>query len=123
MKFTLVESEIQQAIQDFVAKMITLKPGASIKVEVKATRGSDGVTADVDVSMAPAVSAIVPEKPPVLAPATKPEPEVKTEEQLPLPETSTEEPTPPNENAPVQGDNPFAEPGAEAGVAGKSIFG
>lgn len=64
MKFVLVEAEIKQAIQDYAAKLITLAPGATVDVEVKATRGADGVTAEIDVAMVG---------------AAKPKPQVATE--------------------------------------------
>lgn len=53
MKFVLVEAEIKQAIHEYVSKLITVAPGATIEIDMKATRGADGVTAEIDVALAP----------------------------------------------------------------------
>lgn len=128
MKFVLVEAEIKQAIQEYVSKLITVAPGATIDIDVKATRGADGVTAEIDVALA---GSHVPSAP-VQAPVVKTTPapvEVKAEptpaptpvepvpEQLATATAPTEEPELPNDD-----DVPLDETPAEP-VAGKSIFG
>lgn len=122
MKFTLVEAEIKQALKDYAAKLITVAPGATIDIEVKATRGADGVTAEIDVALpgaetapvapvqtarvaAPVAPVVVPEQPKAEvigqtppAPVEEPEPQLENDDDVPL------------------------EP-VEPSVAGKSIFG
>lgn len=135
MKFVLVEAEIKQAIQEYVSKLITVAPGATIDIDVKATRGADGVTAEIDVALAgahvptpvatpvkatPAVqpAAVAPAvvEPAPVAPVAEPVPE-----QLATATAPAQEPELPNDDdAPLEpgNDAPPAEP-----IAGKSIFG
>lgn len=126
MKFTLVEAEIKQALQDYAGKLLTLAPGATIDIEVKATRGTDGVTAEIDVTL-PGTTPAAPVQAPVVK--TTPAPvEVKPE---PTPAPAVVEPVPeqlatataPSEEPPLPNDDDgaFDETPAEP-VAGKSIF-
>lgn len=50
MKITLVESEIREAIQAYVLGHFNIKEGMQISMEFTATRGSDGLTASIDIS-------------------------------------------------------------------------
>lgn len=137
MKFTLVQSEIEQAIQDYIGKVITVKDGATVTVDLKNTRGTDGITAEVDVSLAPltgvasapaapvkreAAPAPAAAKPVANTPAPAPEvaeptPEVIGQASV-APEVAPQEPTiPDDEQAPFE--NEEVAPAAP----GKSIFG
>lgn len=145
MKFVLVEEEIKQAIKEYAAKLITVAPGATVIVDVKNTRGADGVTAEIDVSLiaagvtaavapvdtpvkreaAPAPAAAQPAEPtpaepaPAVIPQQPPvEPEVPVAAPIgQAPDTAPQEPTiPDDEQAPLEGEG-------VAPTAGKSIFG
>ncbi|AEJ81596.1 gp077 [Erwinia phage vB_EamP-S6] len=110
MKFVLVEAEIKQAIQEYAAKLITLAPGTTIEVEVKATRGTDGVTAEIDVALTGALQVAAPAAP-VQTPRTA---EVKPAAEKPAPAPA---PTPAPTPAPAASAAP-QEPKAE--VIGQS---
>ncbi len=136
MKFVLVEAEIKQAIQEYAAKLITLAPGTSIEVEVKATRGTDGVTAEIDVALTggtvqvaapvapaapvkreavvkPAVEQPAPTPAPTAAPAVAPqEPKAEVIGQA---QAETQEPEIPEDDEALNAE--------AAPTAGKSIFG
>lgn len=136
MKFTLVQSEIEQAIQDYIGKVITVKDGATVTVDLKNTRGTDGITAEVDVSLSPltggTVAPVAPVKreaapapaaaqpaeptPAVIPPQPPVEPETPVAETIgQAPDTAPQEPIiPDDEQAPLE---------PEAPTAGKSIFG
>ena len=136
MKFTLVQSEIEQAIQDYIGKVITVKDGATVTVDLKNTRGTDGITAEVDVSLSPltgsTVAPVAPVKreaapapaaaqpaeltPAVIPPQPPVEPEIPVAETIgQAPDTAPQEPIiPDDEQAPLE---------PEAPTAGKSIFG
>jgi len=144
MKFVLVEEEIKQAIKEYVAKLITVAPGVAIEVDVKNTRGADGVTAEIDVSLVGATSigqqkydpAVAPAqqvkreaapapaaaKPAPVAPPVEPEvptqPEPETIGQPPVVEPEPEIPEEPD----ALEEEPLTEPEAPP-AAGKSIFG
>lgn len=51
MRITLVQAEIEEAIQEHVLKHIQLKPGQQITIDFKSTRGVDGATAEIDISV------------------------------------------------------------------------
>ncbi len=139
MKFTLVQSEIEQAIQDYIGKVITVKDGATVTVDLKNTRGTDGITAEVDVSLAPltgvASAPVAPVKreaapapaaaKPVAdtpAPAQAPEVAEPTPEvigQAPVaPVDAPQEPTIPDDEP-----APFENVEVAPAAPGKSIFG
>lgn len=140
MKFVLVEAEIKQAIQEYAAKLISVAPGATVEVEVKATRGADGVTAEIDVALAPSVSAglvsTAPVKPEVIPVPEEVPPTVVATSQttVDIPTVSTTvaaEPVPEQLATatapvaePVLPDNEAAPLETEvAATTGKSIFG
>lgn len=50
MKITLDETEIKQAVRDYVNNQVDVKPGQSIEIDFTAGRGSNGLTATVDIS-------------------------------------------------------------------------
>lgn len=85
MQITLIQSEIEQALTDYIHSQINVKEGQKITIELKATRGAEGTTAVIDiVAEKPAAKAEPVVKPQVLTntptkPAAKaePKPEVK----------------------------------------------
>ncbi len=50
MKITLDETEIKQAVRDYVNSQVDVKPGQSIEIDFTAGRGQNGLTATVDIS-------------------------------------------------------------------------
>lgn len=50
MKIQLVQSEIEQAISNYIRETITVNEGMSITMELRATRGAEGFQADIDIS-------------------------------------------------------------------------
>jgi hypothetical protein len=52
MKLTIVETEIQEAIRNHIQNIIAVKPGMAITMDFSATRGSDGLIANIDISPA-----------------------------------------------------------------------
>lgn len=140
MKFVLVEAEIKQAIQEYAAKLITLAPGTTIEVEVKATRGTDGVTAEIDVALTGALQVATPaapvQTPRTAAPAPAPaEPVVKQapapEKAAPVAPVATQEPQAEvigqaqaqTTDEPIIPEDPEALHEEAVPSAGKSIFG
>lgn len=49
MKITLVQAEIEEAIRAFVLSRMSINDGMRLQIDLAATRGSTGFTADVDV--------------------------------------------------------------------------
>ena len=49
MKITLVQQEIEEAIQDYMNKSLILSEDKSLKIDVCATRGPAGVTAEITI--------------------------------------------------------------------------
>lgn len=49
MQITLVESEIKQALKNYINEQVNVKPGMEITVDIKATRGAEGNTAIIDI--------------------------------------------------------------------------
>lgn len=49
MQITLVQSEIEEALSDFVLARMTIKDGMELKIDLAATRGTSGFTANVDI--------------------------------------------------------------------------
>ena len=133
MKFTLVQSEIEQAIQDYIGKVITVKDGATVTVDLKNTRGTDGITAEVDVSLSPLTGGTVAPVAPVKREAAPAPAAAKPVAETPAPAPEVAEPTPevigqaPDTalQEPIISDDEQAPLGAEGMVptAGKSIFG
>ena len=52
MRIIVTQTEIEQAIKNFVLSQMSLAEGQDIKITLKATRGEDGTTAEVDVVLA-----------------------------------------------------------------------
>lgn len=54
MQITLIQSEIEQALKNYINDIMSVKDGMEIEIQLKATRGEEGTTAIID---------IVPQKP------------------------------------------------------------
>ena len=54
MQITLIQSEIEQALKNYINDIMSVKDGMEIEIQLKATRGEEGTTATID---------IVPQKP------------------------------------------------------------
>lgn len=69
MQITLVQAEIEQAITAYIHSQINVKDGMEIKIDLSATRGTDGFKATIDIvaATAPVVVAEVA----VVVPAAK----------------------------------------------------
>jgi hypothetical protein len=49
MQITLIQTEIEEAIRNYVNNQVNLKPGMRIDIELAATRGADGFKATIDI--------------------------------------------------------------------------
>ena len=130
MQITLIQSEIEQALTDYIHSQINVKEGQKITIELKATRGAEGTTAVIDiVADKPTAKADPVVKPQVVTnskPAqTKPEvkaevkPEVKAD---PKPEVVAEDPAnaAADANADAQANDTQAGAADNAGVSGEA---
>ncbi len=67
MKITLDQTEIEQALKNYVAEQMHIKEGMNISIDIRATRGEGGMTAVIDIapagtpSPAPVVDKTAPE--------------------------------------------------------------
>lgn len=86
MKITVEQAEIETAIKQFVKSQLVISADQDISIDLKATRGDQGFTADVNISL------VKPTAEPTVAPVAKatvakavvikrPEPEVTQEVQ------------------------------------------
>ena len=75
MQITLIQSEIETAIHDYINKRIRLSDDQSFKIELNATRGADGFKATIDIVDSNLVPALATQ-PPVPAATPAPSPEV-----------------------------------------------
>lgn len=53
MKILLVQKEIEEAISQYIGSSFTLPAGKKFNIEMSATRGTNGVTAEVEVTDEP----------------------------------------------------------------------
>lgn len=87
MQITLIQSEIETAIHDYINKRIRLSDDQSFKIELNATRGADGFKATIDIVDSNLVPALATQ-PPVPAATPAPSPEVPQVAQVPqVPQT------------------------------------
>ena len=133
MQITIMQTEIETAIRNHILGLISVRENMKIDIDLRATRGSEGFTAVVDImpddgpgnkqtkpQTAPAkTTAPVAEKP---APAKTEAPKAEVEEAQPEAEPEAEV-----EAAPKKGILPFAKKEAEpapepTGEPTKSIF-
>lgn len=49
MQITLIQTEIEEAIRDYVSRQLTVREGMRIDIELKATRGAEGYQAFIDI--------------------------------------------------------------------------
>ena len=88
MEITLIQTEIELAVQEYVLRQLTIKEGQTISVELRATRVPSGFTANISIIPAGAVASDVqwvrapvvelPELPVYQAPTLVISPPVKT---------------------------------------------
>lgn len=95
MKILLVEQEIKEALQQYLQKVINISEDKQVDIDILATRGTNGVTAEVNI-------------------CTKQQDEVKVEKQ--------EEPFK-DEVATTAVEEVFAAPQVEVAAPKKSLFG
>ena len=95
MKILLVEQEIKEALQQYLQKVINVSEDKQVDIDILATRGTNGVTAEVNI-------------------CTKQQDEVKVEKQ--------EEPFK-DEVATTAVEEVFAAPQVEVAAPKKSLFG
>lgn len=69
MQVTLIQSEIEQALVNYINDQINVKPGMRITIELRATRGETGMQALVDIVPDNVVAAVVEAAPTVEVPA------------------------------------------------------
>lgn len=50
MKIQIVQSEIEEAVRDFIQKKIAVREDQEISMDFTATRGEDGLIANIDIS-------------------------------------------------------------------------
>ena len=87
MKITIGQSEIEAAVKTYILSIMTLAEGANIDVDFSATRGPDGLTANINV-LPPEVAEKAKEEQVVL---TR-EPEKATESAAEVSKTTTRKP-------------------------------
>ena len=82
MQIILVQNEIEQALQDYIAARMKIMAGNSIEVELRATRGVDGATAVIDIVEDSKTQEAVqtPSRAPLSEPKKEPEPDLNTDE-------------------------------------------
>lgn len=49
MQITLIQSEIEQALKNYINDIMSVKEGMEIEIQLKATRGEEGTTAIIDI--------------------------------------------------------------------------
>lgn len=121
MQIILVQSEVEQAIRDYVASRLTLADGTQIKIDLSATRGADGIKATIDLeepgTVAAPASAPAPTQTAKKAPAAAEQPAPVATPQEPAKGTPEVDPAPKDEpkEPPFEQDPPAdAKPEAEA---------
>lgn len=73
MQIILVQTEVVQALRDYVASRLTLAEGTEITVDLSATRGANGVTATIDLVEPSQKATPAPVQQVIKVPAAKPE--------------------------------------------------
>lgn len=94
MQITLVQTEVEQALRDYVANRLTLAEGTTFSIELAATRGEKGITATIELIEPPKAGqvAAIAVKTTVKTPAPAPAPSV-TEKPAPVAEQLTQQAT------------------------------
>lgn len=55
MQITINQTEIERAISEYVNKRIKLEEGVEVAIDIRATRGPEGITAVIDIDDSPEV--------------------------------------------------------------------
>lgn len=117
MQIILVQSEVEQALHDYISSRLTLAEGTTIKIDLSATRGADGIKATIDLVApgsapvaleAPAPAPVKPAKAPKEDPKATPAPA-----PAPAPQEPVSEAQPDAEDPPFVADAPVAEAGVD----------
>lgn len=127
MKLILTQKDIEAAVRAHVSSMLTMNDGTEMEIAFTATRGADGITAEIDINyLGLAGIREIAEDKPAPAPAPAPAAAPRANKTAPAPAA---EPTPPEEAA-SEDQAPFeeAEPApaketAAKGDKGPSLFG
>lgn len=101
MQIILVETEVRQALRNYVASRLTLSEGTEIQIDLSATRGADGIKATIDLiepgasapmaaAPAPTKAATKPAAAPVSAPTPAPAPQAQEQQQDAAKEASSD---------------------------------
>jgi len=60
MRISINQPEIEQAIREYLSRQISLSHGKSFKIDMMATRGANGFTADIEIVDDPVKAAPIP---------------------------------------------------------------
>lgn len=110
MKITIVQTEIEEAIRDFMRKQIAVQEGMVITMDLRATRGDEGFIANIDISPATSTEQVLVRETPAPAQTepvvvkprvTKPAAVVTKAAEPAEAEAEVEAQTPTDEPAPV----------------------
>lgn len=71
MQITLVQSEIEQALTNYINDIMTVKDGMAISITLRATRGEEGTTAVIDILPLGQTPTPAPAPAPVATPAVR----------------------------------------------------
>lgn len=58
MQILLIQSEIEQAIRDYMNQQINIKEGMTLDIDLRSTRGTEGFTANIDIRTAGAAKSV-----------------------------------------------------------------
>ena len=133
MQITIVQTEIEQAIENYVKSMISVNDDQKISIDLKATRGDTGMQAFIDIvprNKAQLASGTTSTQAPVVKKVAPVQQETVQEEQQEVAETTqevVEEEVAETKPAPRKGVeievDEEGNPVKPAGAPGKSIFG
>jgi hypothetical protein len=93
MQLILPQSDLEQAIKNYVNDLVNIKEGTTIEIDLKAGRGLDGFTATVDINKIGGPSApktVVPAALPMVQPVREPSKGILRGVAVPVPETVAE---------------------------------
>ncbi len=128
MKIIIVQAEIEEAIINHILGQMTISEDQELSVDLSATRGADGMTAEIIVKAKAAAEAPVRKKAATAAPSkpasvTKtPAPTATVATPAVVEEAVVEEPSEENTSIAAQAEG-TEETAVDAAPAGKSIFG
>lgn len=117
MQITLNQNEIEIAISEYIESQVQLKEGQQVEIDLKASRGPEGFTANIDIVKATAARKVSGST------TGSNKPEKSTVKAEPKPETETpkkEEPVAEKEVAPVQADTATNDTEADAAMDTKA---